>query len=121
VLSVMFKTVENQYIWALPGYKRGNNMALYMIHWKINQAKKMEAFANFSQMTEADDDADSGDVQQIGRWHDAAGEQGWAICDSPTVTDVQAWYFNWGDLISSTITPVQNDSELRSMINAKQG
>lgn len=50
----------------------------------------MEAFGNFSQMTVADDEADSGSVQQIGRWHDAAGEQGWAICDSPTVTDVQA-------------------------------
>lgn len=96
-------------------------MALYMIHWKLPRDRKMEAFSNFSQMTVSDDEADSGNVQQIGRWHDAAGEQGWAICDSPTVTDVQAWLFNWGDLISSTITPVQDDAQLRAMINAKQG
>jgi hypothetical protein len=106
---------------ALVQRTQGKIMALYMIHWKLPRDRKMEAFSNFSQMTIADDEADSGNVQQIGRWHDAAGEQGWAICDSPTVTDIQAWLFNWGDLISSTITPVQDDAELRAMINAKQG
>ena len=64
---------------------------------------------------------DSGDVNMLGRWHDFAGEQGWAICDSPTVTDVQAWLFNWGSLISSEITPVQNDAEIRAMFQAKLG
>ena len=96
-------------------------MALYMIHWKLTSDTKMEAATNFGQMTEADDDADSGDVNMLGRWHDFAGEQGWAICDSPTVTDVQAWLFNWGSLISSEITPVQNDSEIRAMFQAKLG
>ena len=79
----------------------------------------MDAAANFGPTTVEDDDADSGDVDMIGRWHDFAGEQGWAICDSPTVTDIQAWLFNWGTLISSTITPVQNDAEVRAMFQAK--
>ena len=57
-------------------------MALYMIHWKLRPEAKMDAATNFGQMTEADDDADSGDVEMLGRWHDFAGEQGWAICDS---------------------------------------
>ena len=96
-------------------------MALYMIHWKLTSDTKMEAATNFGQMTEADDDADSGDVNMLGRWHDFAGEQGWAICASPTVTDVQAWLFNWGSLISSELTPVQNDSEIRAMFQAKLG
>ncbi len=96
-------------------------MALYMIHWSLNSDTKMDAAANFAPMTAEDDDADSGDVDVIGRWHDFAGEQGWAICDSPTVTDVQAWLFNWGTLISSTITPVQNDAEVRAMFQAKLG
>lgn len=96
-------------------------MALYMIHWKLSSDTKMDAAANFGQMTEADDDADSGDVEMLGRWHDFAGEQGWAICDSPTVTDVQAWLFNWAPLISSTITPVQDDAEIRAMFQAKMG
>ncbi len=94
-------------------------MALYMIHWKLRPDAKMDAATNFGQMTEADDDADSGDVEMLGRWHDFAGEQGWAICDSPTPTDVQAWLFNWAPLISSTITPVQTDAEIRAMFQAK--
>ncbi len=96
-------------------------MALYMINLTLCSDTKMDAAAKFCQMTEADDDADSGDVDMIGRWHDFAGEQGWAICDSPTVTDVQAWLFNWAPLISSTITPVQTDSEIRAMFQAKLG
>ncbi len=96
-------------------------MALYMIRWSLNSDTKMDAAANFAPMTAEDDAADAGDVDVIGRWHDFAGEQGWAICDSPTVTDVQAWLFNWGPLISSTITPVQNDAEVRAMFQAKLG
>ena len=96
-------------------------MALYMVHWSLNSDTKMDAAANFGPMTVEDDDADSGDVDMSGRWHDFAGEQGGAICDSPTGTDLQAWLFNWGTLISSTITPVQNDSEVRAMFQAKLG
>ena len=54
-------------------------MALYMIHWKLTSDTKMEAATNFGQMTEADDDADSGDVNMLGRWHDFAGEQGLSL------------------------------------------
>ncbi|MFL3003023.1 MAG: DUF3303 domain-containing protein [Candidatus Poriferisodalaceae bacterium] len=94
-------------------------MALYLLHWKLASHTKMDAFGTFSQMTEEDDAADSGNVDMLGRWHDLAGEQGWAICDSPTVTDVQAWLFNWGDMIATTITPVQTDAEVREMVKAK--
>ena len=51
-------------------------MALYMIHWSLNSDTKMDAAANFAPMTAEDDDADTGDVDMIGRWHDFAGEQG---------------------------------------------
>ena len=94
-------------------------MALYLLHWKLASHTKMDAFGTFSQMTEEDDAADSGNVEMLGRWHDLAGEQGWAICGSPTVTDVQAWLFNWGDMIATTITPVQTDAEVREMVKAK--
>ena len=63
-------------------------------------------------------------MQRFGRWSKPNWVDNDVICSflgsyPLSVQLNQSWLLNWGTLISSTITPVQNDAEVREMFQAK--
>lgn len=70
-------------------------------------------------MTDADDDADRGGVQLIGRWHDLGAGTGVAICESDDLAAVQSWALNWNTVLDLEITPVLDDDEAKAVAKKK--
>ena len=90
-----------------------------MITYAIPAEKRHEALTAFGKMTDADDDADRGGVQQIGRWHDVGAGKGVAICESNDLAAVHSWALNWNSILDLEITAVLDDDEARAVAKKK--
>ena len=90
-----------------------------MIAWEIHPDQRHDALKAFTQMTDADDDADRGGVQLIGRWHDLGAGTGVAICESDDLAAVQSWALNWNSVLDLEITPVLDDDEAKAVAKKK--
>ena len=90
-----------------------------MIALEIHPDQRHDALKAFAQMTDADDDADRGGVQLIGRWHDLGAGTGVAICASDDLAAVQSWALNWNTVLDLEITPVLDDDEAKAVARKK--
>ena len=93
----------------------------FMVTYAVHQGKMHDAFKTFGQMTDADDEADRGGVQLIGRWHDVGGGNGVAICESADLAAVSLWALNWNNDLEIGITPVLDDDEAKGVAKKKFG
>jgi hypothetical protein len=91
----------------------------FMITFEMHPDQRHDAYKTFAQMTAADDEADRGGVQQIGRWHDLGAARGVVICESDDLGAVQAWAMNWNTVLDVEITPVLDDDEARATLKKK--
>ena len=90
-----------------------------MIAWEIHPDQRHDALKAFAQMTDADDDADRGEVQLLGRWHDLGAGTGVAICESDDLAAVESWALNWNSVLDLEITPVLDDDEAKAVAKKK--
>ena len=93
----------------------------FMITWVSDSEKRHDVYKTFAQMTDADDEADRGGVQLIGRWHDVGAGKGVAICESNDLAAVHSWIFNWNNALDLEITPVVDDDECKAIVKRKFG
>ena len=93
----------------------------YMMHWSSDPETRHDAYKTFGQMSDADDQADHPGVTLIGRWHDVVAGGGVQICESDSLSDVQAWALNWNGILDVDITPVVDDDECKAMLKKKWG
>jgi hypothetical protein len=94
----------------------------FMATWQVQEDKRHETLKAFSQMTAADDEADTGDkVKLIGRWHDVAGFTGVAIFETDDPKAIPAWLLNWNHSIDIEVTPVLDDEETRAVGKSRFG
>ena len=91
----------------------------FMVTWVCHPEKRQDAYKAFAQMSDADDEADRGGVNLIGRWHDVASGSGVAIGESDDAAAVQAWALNWNSVLDPEITPVLDDAEAKALIKTK--
>ncbi len=91
----------------------------FMVTYAVHQGKMHDAFKTFGQMTDADDEADRGGVQLIGRWHDVGAGNGVAICESDDLAAVHSWALNWNSIIDLEITAVLDDDEAKAVAKKK--
>lgn len=89
----------------------------FMLSWRLHPDSRVDAMTGFSQMSAADDDADTGpDVSVIGRWHNVAEGTGVAICESDSASAVYRWGLNWIPVLDLKIEPVLDDDETREVL-----
>ena len=93
----------------------------YMMHWSSDPETRHDAYKTFGQMSDAEDQADHPGVTLIGRWHDVVAGGGVLICESDSLSDVQAWALNWNGILDLDITPVVDDDECKAMLKKKWG
>ena len=93
----------------------------FVLTWSSVMDTRHEVYKNFAQMSDADDAADHAGVTLVGRWHDLVAGGGVAICESDDLSAVQAWAFNWNNVLDVAIRPVVDDDEARTMITTKFG
>ena len=93
----------------------------FMITWTMHPEKRHDALKTFAQMSDAEDEADRGGVEQIGRWHDLGAGKGVVICESDDLSAVQSWALNWNGVLDPIVTPVLDDDEARAVIKKKFG
>ena len=93
----------------------------YMMHWSSDPETRHDVYKTFGQMSDADDQADHPGVTLIGRWHDVVAGGGVLICESDSLSDVQAWALNWNGILDLDITPVVDDDECKAMLKKKWG
>ena len=96
----------------------------FVVSWKINHLATSQArdevMAMFGQMTPEDDIAQMGsEITQIARWHDAAvNGQGGGLFETDSAPALAAFFNQWAPVFEATITPVIDDAEMRSVIQA---
>ena len=91
----------------------------FLITWTSNPETRHDVYKTFARMTDADDEADRGGVQLIGRWHDGGAGTGVAICESDDLSAVQSWLFNWNGVLNLVVTPVLDDDEVKAIVKKK--
>ncbi len=83
----------------------------FWITWSISQDKWLPVLTMFTSMSPAErQDAGEG-VEIVGRWHDAAGRRGVAICDAKDLRAMQRYALRWNPHMDLTIVPVLDDEE----------
>ena len=96
----------------------------FVVTWKINHLATSEArdnvMAMFGQMTPEDDAAQLGtEIKQLARWHDAAANgQGGGLFETEPAAAMAGFFNMWAPVFEATITPVIDDAEMRSIIQA---
>ena len=97
------------------------NEVLYHITYKFKSEKKVEGNKLFANLTQEQDEGDSGNCRPLGRWHDLGTGSGLAIAAARSEEDVYKWAFNWAEMCDCQIVPVLTDSQTRSVIKNKAG
>jgi hypothetical protein len=94
----------------------------FMVTYSIHLDKRHQALQAFSQMTQADDQADLGEnITLIGRWHKLGGGNGIAIVESNDAQALAHWAVNWNHIMELDIQPVIDDEEARAIGKRKFG
>ena len=97
------------------------NESLYFIKYQFKEGSINDGFKLFANLTQEQDDQDSGKCTSYGRWHIPSTGSGYAIASSPSVIDIYKWAFNWKDLCDVIITPVTGDDKTRELIKSSLG
>ncbi len=94
----------------------------FMVTYSIHPDKRHQALQAFSQMTEADDQADVGEkIRFIGRWHYLSGGTGVAIVETDDAQALARWTVNWNHIMDFEVHPVIDDVEARAVGKQKFG
>ena len=97
------------------------NEVLYYITYQFKPEKKVEGNKLFANLTQEQDEADSGNCRPLGRWHDLGTGSGLAIAAAKSEEDIYKWAFNWAEMCDCHIVPVLTDTQVRSVIKNKAG
>ena len=92
---------------------------LFAINYKFKSDSKVAGNQAFANLTEEQDNQDSGNCRPLGRWHDIANGTGFAIAAAKSEADVYAWAYNWAPLCDCTIRPCLTDTQCRKIISGK--
>lgn len=88
----------------------------FMVTWRVHPDKRQAVFSAFSQMTENDDQKDTGGkIKLIGRWHDLSQFSGVAICESDDPLAMASWALNWNSALDLQTSVVLDDKEAREV------
>ena len=94
----------------------------FLVSYSIHPEKRHQALQAFSQMTQADDQADVGDkISFIGRWHVVGGDSGLAIVETTDAQALASWATNWNHIMDIEVKPVLDDKEAREIGKQKLG
>lgn len=97
------------------------NEVLYHISYKFKTEKKVEGNKLFANLTQEQDEGDSGNCRPLGRWHDLGTGSGLAVAAAKSEEDIYKWAFNWAEMCDCQIVPVLTDAQARSVIKNKAG
>ena len=88
----------------------------FLVKWGIQEDKRRDVLATFSQMTPADDQVDQGDtLTVIGRWILPSWE-GLAVVETGDPSAITGWLLNWMDAVRDVdVTPILDDAEMREL------
>jgi len=92
---------------------------IFAINYKFLEDKKLDGQKAFAGLSKEQDDADSGDCEPLGRWHDLGTGSGYAVALAKSEKDIYAWANNWAGLCNCEIKPVLTDKQARKMISSK--
>jgi len=94
----------------------------FLVTYSIHPEKRHQALQAFSQMTQADDQADVGKhITVIGRWHVVGGGNGLAIVETTDAQALASWALNWNHIMDIDVKPVLDDEEARTVGKQKLG
>ena len=85
---------------------------LFHISYEFSPLERNEAQSRFKETGAPP----PGDITMVGRWHSAAGHQGFLIAESSSAVSIGKWMQNWTDIIVFDITPVLTDEEIVEVI-----
>jgi len=92
---------------------------LYHITYKFKPGCTAAGFKAFAGMKPEHDQADKGNCQSLGRWHNTGTGSGYAVCAAKHPKDVNAWAANWAELCECDIRPVCTDLQTRTIVQSK--
>ena len=92
---------------------------LYYITYKFKSDKKVDGNKLFANLTQEQDQGDSGNCRPLGRWHDLGTGSGLAIAAAKSEEDIYKWAFNWAEMCDCNIVPVLTDLQCRQVIRSK--
>ncbi|MHC4957913.1 MAG: DUF3303 domain-containing protein [Planctomycetota bacterium] len=79
----------------------------FMITWCIDPAQQPTARARFLETQAPPPDG----VEMVGRWHAAAGKQGWILAETNDASAILRWTAEWADVIDFDVAPVVGDED----------
>lgn len=90
--------------------------SLYFVKYQFRDGCRDQGFQAFANMTQDQDQQDSGACTSYGRWHVPSQGCGYAIASCPSALDMYKWAHNWNALCDCYITPVTGDEDTREII-----
>jgi hypothetical protein len=92
---------------------------LFSITWEMYSTTKAIGCKAFANMTEEDDEKDSGpEVRIVGRWSHIGGGAGVCICETDSAEALFAWMAHWADVCDIKVTPVLEDAPCRKILQS---
>lgn len=55
-------------------------------------------------------------AKMVGRWHNAAGLQGFLIAESADPVAITRWMQDWTDLLTFEVTPIVTDEQIMEVL-----
>lgn len=95
--------------------------SLYWIRYSIQPGKRVETYATFAKMTEAESKANIGDMRFLGRYHNLGLGCGMAMVASKTSAAVHQHVYNWAAMVDCDVLAVGTTHVARQMIRDKPG
>ena len=95
--------------------------SLYFVKYKFREGNRQQGFELFANLSEEDDQKDSGNCTSYGRWHVPSQGCGFAIASSPSALDIYKWAYNWDSLCDVEVVAVTRDEETREIIKSGLG
>ena len=105
-------------------YDRVNDNALsgetmYVINYKFYEGKRVRGAKLFANLSEEQDNMDSGNCRPLGRWHALGNGSGVAVACTRRELDVYKWANNWAEMCECSVVPVLTDELARNVIRRK--
>ena len=92
---------------------------MYAINYSFYEGKRVEGAQAFANLTQEQDQGDSGNCRPLGRWHDLGNGTGFAVACAKSEADVYRWANNWAEMCECSIVPVLTDYKARRVIQQK--
>jgi len=91
-------------------------MPTYYVSYDILPQHRDACMTYFGGMTPADDLAELGNVQLLGRWGTIAESKGWCIAQADNSVDLGKWLIRWSTMATIKTEVVLDDNEQRELI-----